>query len=260
MIDKIYVLNIPISNITKQKAKDTILDWFNQDKLRMIFTPNPEMIMAARADKELKRVIKSADMIVPDGIGVVWASRYSEFKLPERVAGYDLVQDLFKEMADTNKTVYFLGGEEKVVKVAKLKMRKKYKNLKIVGTHSGYFDKQEEILIINEINKLKPDLLLVGLGVPKQEKWIYKNRNKLNVKVCIGVGGSFDGMAGKVKRAPVIFQKMGLEWFYRLIKQPTRLKRMMQLPLFALVVIKKGKNKRKIIGGAYHPIISWLRK
>lgn len=238
MLSKIDILDIPISNVNKKKAKKIILNWLNGNKTRMVFTPNPEIIMEAQNNSELKRILKSADMLVPDGIGVVWASKYSNSKLKQRVAGYDLVQDLFYEMAQLNKTVYFLGGAPNVAKCAAKKMKAKHSNLKIIGVHDGYFDTNEEKLIINEIQNLKPDLILVGLGVPKQEKWIYDNKAKLNAKVCIGVGGSFDGMAGKVKRAPKIFQNLGLEWFYRLIKQPTRIKRMMKLPLFVICVLK----------------------
>lgn len=244
MINKIHVLNIPISNINKIDAKKIILDWFNDENTKIIFTPNPEIVMAAQKDKKLRKAIKSADMVVPDGIGVVWASKYSESKLPERVAGYDLVQSLFKEMSHMNKTIYFLGGAPKVAEEASYKMKRKYHKINIIGINDGYFDKEKEILIIQEINKLKPDLLLVGLGAPRQEKWLYDNKTKLNAKVCIGVGGSFDVMAGKTKRAPMIFQKLGLEWFYRLITQPKRIVRMLQLPVFAFMVVKKSKCKR----------------
>lgn len=244
MLDTIHVLNVPITNINMKKANEIILTWLSEDKTKIIFTPNPEMIMTAQKDKKFRKAIRFADMVVPDGIGVVWASKYSETKLSERVAGYDLVQTLFRELAYTDKTVYFLGAAPNVANRAANKMRKKYKGLKIIGTHHGYFKPEEETIIIDEIQKLKPDLLLVGLGVPKGEKWLYENRDKINSKVCISVGGSFDGMAGNVKRAPIIFQKYGLEWFYRLIRQPTRIKRMIQLPIFAVKVIKKSHKIR----------------
>lgn len=244
MLDTIHVLNIPITNINKKKATKIILTWLNQDKTKIIFTPNPEMIMVAQKDKSLRRAIKFADMVVPDGIGVVWASKYSEATLSERVAGYDLVQTLFEELSNTDKTVYFLGAAPNIANKAADNMKKKYKGLKIIGTHHGYFKSEEESIIISEIQNLKPDLLLVGLGVPKGEKWLYENKTKFNSKVCISVGGSFDGMAGNVKRAPIIFQKYGLEWFYRLIRQPARIKRMIQLPIFVVKVIKKSLQKR----------------
>jgi len=245
MLNRIYILGIPITYINQKKAKNIILKWLNGEKIKLVYTPNPEIIMAALKDNKLKTAIEKADMITPDGIGVVWASRYSQKRLKQRVTGYDLVQSVFEAIKATDKKVYFLGGTSKVVKTAEKKMKQKYKGLNIVGTHNGYFDEQEEANIIEEINKLKPDLLLVGLGFPKQEKWLYDNKNKLNSKVCITVGGCFDVMAGKLKRAPYIFQEFGLEWFYRLISQPTRIKRMMQLPIFAIKVIMEVFNEKQ---------------
>ena len=207
----------------------------------IVCTPNPEMVMEAQNDDKLMNILKSADLVVPDGIGVVWASKYSEKKLTERVAGYDLVQKLFDEIKDTEHTVYFFGGAPGVSLAAARKMEQKYPHLKIVGGHNGYFDEKEEKRILNDIKKLSPSILLVGLGSPKQEKWIYENIRLTNVKVAIGVGGSFDVMSGKIKRAPDIFCKMGLEWFYRLITQPSRIVRMMRLPKFALTVLKNRK-------------------
>lgn len=244
MIDTIRVLNVPISNVNRENAKKNILTWLYEENSRMVFTPNSEMVMTAQHDEKLKCALGAADMVIPDGIGVVWASKYSEKKLSERVAGCDLVQDVLKELAGTDKTVYFLGGAPGVAELASDNMRKKHVGLKIIGTQHGYFKQEEDNIIVENIKSLKPDLLLVGLGVPRQEKWIVDNKDRLGVKVAIGVGGTIDIMAGTAKRAPVIFQKLGLEWSYRLIKQPTRIVRMMQLPIFAMTVIKKAKNKR----------------
>lgn len=244
-MEKIYILDIPVSVVDKQQAKQNIINWMNEDKARTVFTPNPEMIMAALKDEKLKKAMYKADMIVPDGIGVVWASKYASQRITERVAGCDLIQEVMKEMAGTDKRVYFLGGAPTVAEKAAQKMKEKYKGLKVAGVHDGYFNEEQEKKLIEEIFSLKPDLLLVGLGVPKQEKWIYANRDKLGFKVAVGVGGSFDVLSGNVKRAPQIFRKLNLEWFYRLITQPTRFKRMLELPKFALKVKKEYKNSKK---------------
>ena len=180
---------------------------------------------------------------MPDGIGVVWASRYSEILLTERVAGYDLTQNIFSRIAGKNESVYFFGGAPGVASTAARQMKKVYPGLKIVGGHNGYFDAEEEKKIIADIKRLSPSILLVGLGAPKQEKWIYEHLEEVGAKVAIGVGGSFDVMAGNVKRAPKLFRKLGLEWFYRLITQPTRWRRMMRLPKFALTVLRKQKKR-----------------
>ena len=195
--------------------------------------------MEAQKDRDLMSILREADLVVPDGIGVVWASKYSEIRLAERVAGYDLTQNLMRELAGTEETFYFFGGAPGVAAAAARKMEKQYPGLKIVGGHNGYFDEKEEKKIIQDIKKLSPSILLVGLGAPKQEKWIYDNIRLTGVKLAIGVGGSFDVMAGNVKRAPKLFQKLGLEWFHRLITQPTRWKRMLRLPKFVLTVLRK---------------------
>lgn len=199
--------------------------------------------MEACKDKELMMILEDADLVVPDGIGVVWASRYAEERLKERVAGYDLTQNLFAKLANTQETFYFFGGAPGVSAKAAHLMQEKYPGLQIVGGHNGYFDEAEERKIIADIQKKKPSVLLVGLGAPKQEKWIYENRRLLDVKLCIGVGGSFDVMAGNVKRAPKVFRKLGLEWFYRLITQPSRWRRMLKLPVFAFQVWKERNHK-----------------
>ncbi len=236
-MDKVNILEVDFSNITLDEAADKMLSFLKDGKKHMIFTPNSEILYDAYKDSEFKKILNSADMNVPDGIGVVYASAINGKKLKQRVAGYDLCLNLFEKLKNGDKTIYFFGGAPKVAENAKEKIEKKYK-IKIIGTSDGYFDDKKEKLIIDEINKLSPDILLVGLGAPKQEKWIYKNINNLNAKIFMGVGGSFDGFSGAVKRAPDIFIKLGLEWLYRLIKQPSRFVRMLKLPLFMLLVIK----------------------
>lgn len=237
-----HVLGVPFDVVTMEEAVAKAKKLLKEDGQHIICTPNPEIVMEAQKDKELMDILHEADMVVPDGIGVVWASKYSETRLTERVAGYDLTQNLMAELAATGETFYFFGGAPGVASTAARKMMKKYPGLKVVGVHNGYFDEKEEKKIIQDIKTKSPSILLVGLGAPKQEKWIYDNIRLTGAKVAIGVGGSFDVMAGNVKRAPKIFQKLGLEWFHRLITQPTRWKRMMRLPKFALTVLKtKGR-------------------
>lgn len=240
---KTEILNVPFDTLTNKESLNKLLVHLNEDKNHIVITPNPEIVIEANRDNDFMKIIKEADLVIPDGIGVVIASKLNKIKIKERVAGYDLTQNLFEKIKKTGHTVYFFGGAKGVALIAKEKMELMHKGLKIIGVSDGYFNEEREKIIIEEIKKLKPDILLIGLGAPKQEKWIYKNKDILPVKVSICVGGSFDGMSGTVKRAPVIFQKMGLEWFYRLIKQPSRIIRMMRLPLFMILVIKN-----KIIG------------
>lgn len=245
------ILGVPINNLNLNEATYLILLYMEKEnkESKIVFTPNPEFIMEALKDKEFMQILNKSHINIADGIGIVIASKILKTPLKERVAGFDLTQSIFSKIRHTNKTVYFLGSNEETIISAKNMMEKKYKGLKIIGCKNGYFSENEEDLIIEEINKLKPNLLLVGLGCPKQEKWIFKNVNRLEANVIIGVGGSFDVMSGNVKRAPKIFIKLNLEWYYRLITQPTRFKRMLKLPLFILQVfkhkLKGGKNENK---------------
>ena len=234
-----HVLGVPFDTYTMKEAVDRVMGFLSDGGKHIVCTPNPEIVMEAQNDKELMEILKASDLVIPDGIGVVWASKYSEIKIKERVPGFDLTQNVFEKIKDTDYKVYFFGGAPGVANEASKKMMKKYEGLKIVGTRNGYFKKEDEKDIVADIKNSGADILLVGLGAPKQEKWIYDNMRFTGAKVLIGVGGSFDVMSGNLKRAPKIFCKLGLEWFYRLITQPTRIKRMMRLPKFVIKVLKE---------------------
>lgn len=235
---KVNILNIPFDNISNKEALDKLLEFLNEEKNHLLVTPNPEIVMEAQNNKLLFNIIKEADLVIPDGIGVVLASRLLNDKIRERVAGCDLIFELFNYINDTKETVYLLGGKPGVAKKAKSLMEKKYKNINIVGFHHGYFNNTEELLIINEIKNLKPSILLVGLGCPRQEEWIYKNKDILPVKISAGIGGSIDVMSGNTKRAPIIFRKLNLEWLHRIMLEPSRIARVKKIPLFFLMVLK----------------------
>lgn len=240
------ILGVPINNVNLNEALGLVLLYLEGNEKKVIFTPNPEFVINALEDKGFMDILNKSNLNIPDGIGIVIGGKILGYNIKERVAGFDLVQAVFNKIKYTDKTVYFLGSSKENIDLAKQMMEQKHKGLKIVGTHHGYFNDEQVNIIIEEINSLKPDLLLVGLGSPAQEKWIYNNLDKVDAKVFIGVGGSFDVMSGNVKRAPKIFIKLNLEWFYRLITQPTRFKRMLKLPLFLIKVfmykIKGDKN------------------
>lgn len=234
---KVDILGVSFANVSPSEAVDTICGYLDSDSPHMVFTPNPEMVMLAQKDKEFKDILNDADMNIPDGIGIVYAAGIKKNPIKGRVTGYDTVQAVFDRIRDRDKTVYFFGGAPGVTDAAKENMERQHPGLKVVGCANGYFDEAREKEIIEDIKQKHPDLLLVGIGFPKQEKWIYNHAKELGFKAAIGVGGSFDIMSGSIKRAPDIFIKLGLEWFYRLITQPTRFVRMLQLPLFMLKVI-----------------------
>lgn len=229
---RINVLGIGIDHITMEDAVKTALSYTNNGNL--VFTPNPEIIMSAQNDEQMKEMLNGGDLVLPDGIGVVIASKILKQPLPERVPGFDFCCNLMEQ----DKTFYFFGGKPGVAETAAQKMLQK--GVKVVGTHHGYFDDDTEI--INDINEKNPDVLLVCLGMGKQEKWMWENRYRLNTRIMVGAGGTLDVLAGNVKRAPKIFQKLNLEWLYRVIKQPSRIPRIMVLPKFLLKVIFKGEK------------------
>lgn len=235
---KTEILGIPVDTYTNNEVLEKVFSYLMEKKKKnhLIITPNPELIMEAQKDKEFRYILETADLVVPDGIGVVLASKLNKIKIKERVAGCDLIFSILDKIKFTGNTVYILGAGPRVAEKAKKNMEEKFPGVNISGVHDGFFDKEEEKRIIEEIKSLKPDILLVGLGFPKQEKWIYNNKD-LPVHFSIACGGSIDVMAGTVKRAPVIFQKLGLEWLYRLMKQPGRFIRMLILPKFAIIVV-----------------------
>ncbi|MDA3845513.1 MAG: WecB/TagA/CpsF family glycosyltransferase [Vallitaleaceae bacterium] len=243
---RVDVLGIKFNHITMDESVEAILSYMGGSEQKTITTANPEIVMMARKDQVFKQLINSGQLTVADGIGVVIGSRILGCPLPERVAGYDLFHNVFDRIKGTDYKVYFLGAAPGIAAKAARNMRLKFEGLQVVGVHDGYFELEDTQAIIDEINEKEVDLVLVGLGAPKQERWIEDYGKRLNAKVLIGVGGSFDGMSGTVKRAPDIFIKLGLEWFHRLITQPSRARRMLQLPLFILVVI--GTRIRGVFG------------
>lgn len=240
-MSRLYVFGVPIDKVTMKDAISIIQEFLDENRLHIVSTPNAEIVMMAQNDEEYMRILNNTDLNVPDGSGIVFASKVFKDPLAERVAGFDLMMEILKKAASRGDRVYLLGAAPGIAEQARKNLEKMYSGLKIVGVHNGYFTKQEEEGIINEINACNTDILFVALGAPKQEKWIYTNREKLNVKVAIGVGGSFDVIAGKVGRAPYIYRRLGMEWLYRLIKEPWRYKRMMALPKFAIKVLLTRK-------------------
>lgn len=243
---KIDIIGVPFDNLNRKQVLERLLQFLDTDKNHLLITPNPEIVMEAQNDDELMAILQQADLVIPDGIGIVFASRIMKSGIRERVEGCDTILSLFNVIKGTDKTVYLLGAKPGIAEKATLNMEQKYKNLKIIGVHDGYFDENQEESIIREIQDLKPDLLLVGLGCPRQEKWINRNKDILPVKVSAAIGGSIDIMAGEVKRAPKILRLVGFEWFYRLIDQPKRIFRMTKLPLF-LIECFKNRNKTNIV-------------
>ncbi|MDQ0154260.1 WecB/TagA/CpsF family glycosyltransferase [Robertmurraya andreesenii] len=236
-LEKVDILGIPFVNTTKaQFVKKLDEHLANQDKV-FVVTANPEIVMKAREDEQYKKVIDQATYITADGIGVVKAAQLLNKPIPERVTGYDTMLDLLELAQEKQYSIYLLGGQQETLEKAVANIKASYPKINIVGQHNGFFDWSSNT-IQQEISEKKPDLIFVALGVPRQENWIAQNLSAFEKGVCIGVGGSFDVIAGTVERAPEMWQKANLEWLYRLIKQPSRWKRMLALPRFGLKILK----------------------
>lgn len=206
-------------------------------KVSQIVTINPEMFNTAQKDNDFANIIKEADMVIPDGIGVKLALSINGVKT-DRIPGIDFAKRLLEEAALSNIPVGIVGGKEEIVKKAAENLSKEINGLNIVYCHNGYFDNDNEIYA--EINSKSPKLILVAMGSPRQEKFIFNAKKNLKPALMIGIGGSLDVWSGNIKRAPVIFQKLGLEWFYRTVTQPSRFKRIFPtLPLFLIKAISK---------------------
>lgn len=240
------ILGIGVDRLTLDQAKKNICDrWDKKDRVFHVVTANAEMIYHGSRDRELARIIKKAEMVTADGAGVVLASRILGNPVPERVAGYDLMTECLQEAAGKGIPVYFLGARPQVLEQAVNKAQKRFPGLNVAGSRHGYFHEDDEEDIVREIRSLKPSLLLVALGVPKQEKWISRYREKLPPCAVIGVGGSFDVLAGKLTRAPGWMQRAGLEWLYRLAKEPARIGRAAVLPAFLLQVFLQALHIKR---------------
>jgi N-acetylglucosaminyldiphosphoundecaprenol N-acetyl-beta-D-mannosaminyltransferase len=232
------IMDVPVDLVDKVQALEIIKDTISQKKKLHIVTINAEMIMLTREDAEFADILKKAGLLIADGSGVIWALRNQGIKLG-KLAGIELAQSC---ITDTGARVYLLGGQEETIKMAYENLTKASPDHNIVGYRNGYFKDEDDAKIIEEINALNTDILLIGLGVPRQEKWINRNINKITASVFIGVGGSFDVFSGKVKRAPKTMRNLHLEWLYRLYKEPWRWRRMLALPKFMGAVYME-KNK-----------------
>lgn len=244
-MDKVNILGVNVDTVTISQAADKIMEFFNEDRIHTVFTPNSEIIMAAYRDPEFCEMLNNSDLLTADGIGVVYASRILKKPINERAAGYDIARKVLEKLNYTNHKLFLFGGKPSVADEAAANLKKEYPELNIVGTRNGYFSADDEADIVNEINASGADIVFVCLGAPKQEKWINAHKDELKVRVAMGIGGSLDVFAGRVERAPDFWCKIGMEWFYRLVKEPWRIGRMMDLPKFAATVITKGKKYKQ---------------
>lgn len=231
----VNILGIAFSRLTLKDTVKLIESKISDcgDKTFHIITVNPEIAVQIQEDPELKGISLEADLITPDGVGIVFASKLMRKPVPERVTGFDLLLESLELGNKKGWSFYFLGADETVNTKTEEYVIRNYPNVKIAGRHHGYFNKQEEIQIVEDIENLKPDILIVALGSPLADKWVYKYKSRITAKVTFGVGGSLDVITGKVVRTPEIWKKLNLEWLHRRIIDPSRKERQKRLKIFA---------------------------
>ena len=249
MSDRINIRGVYFDNVDSEDTMERIKTFLDGDGLSVMYTPNSEIVQFCIDDISLYSVINSAQLIIPDGIGVVYASRILGTPLKTKVAGVEIAEKVVEYASKAGKSVYIFGGAKQtdeskaVCEIAAEKLCEKYPGLKIAGTRDGFFTDEENDSIVEEINNSGADILFVCLGAPKQEKWIYNNRDKLKVKFAAGLGGSVNIFSGTAVRAPEFFLKHNIEWLHRLIKEPSRFVRMLNLPKFLFgTIIHRNKG------------------
>jgi len=238
-MDRIEISDIFIDNLEWDRIANVVEKFIKSQEAHQIITANSLMVNSVERDPELKEAFRNADLVLADSTGIVWASQFLGCSKLARTAGIDLMLKFCRLAASRGHSVYLLGSRDFVVKKAAENLAKKFPGLKIVGIHQGYFHENEDDRILEEIRNLKPDFLFVGIGTPRGEKWIFKNLERLNVPVCMGIGGSLDVISGKLKRAPSWLRQRGFEWTYRLFQEPRRFVALPGLVCFVWKVIKQ---------------------
>jgi len=272
MPETVKVLRVRFDKVTMKETIDTCIKWAKSKKQHYVTTPNPEILLEAQRNNKFLRILNSSSLNVADGIGILWAAKYknavktSIFKtgkawklitsilcilfrpkkltsiIPERVSGADLMEEICEKSVKEGLRIFLLGAESGVAAKTQGILEKRYPGVLIAGTFSGTTQENDEEKIKNLINDSKPDILFVAFGAPKQEIWIDRNLRYLKtVKLAVGIGGTFDFIAGKKRRAPLWMRKIGLEWFFRLLQEPKRIKRIYNATIkFPIEVIKKN--------------------
>lgn len=248
MTGRVEVLGVPFDRVTLAGAADRVEGFMAGGRPSLVVTPNPEVVMAARGNPTLMEALRGAALAVADGVGIVWAARRVGLPVPERVTGADLLTVLLERCARGGYRVFFLGARPGVAERAAARARDMHPGLVICGTHDGYFSPDEDPLVISVVRQARPHLLVTAMGFPRDQLWAWQHLPELGVPAVIGVGGSLDVMAGEVVRAPVWMRRLGLEWSYRLLRQPSRARRMLALPRFVRAVNRSLRQKSLMRG------------
>ena len=247
--EPVYILGVRVDRLSQQEVLDSIEQMIARRRAsnqtlpcQQIVTVNPEFVMAAQHNMDFRTAINTAALVIADGAGVVWAARYLQRPVPERVTGTDLLPPLAQHCASAGYRFYLLGAAPGVAEAAAARLQTLAPGLEIAGTSAGSPADGEEEGILKRVQAAQADVLCVAYGAPAQDLWIRRNLARLPVAVAMGVGGAYDFLSGRQKRAPLFMRRMGLEWLYRLSREPWRWRRMLALPRFAVQVIWKGRK------------------
>jgi N-acetylglucosaminyldiphosphoundecaprenol N-acetyl-beta-D-mannosaminyltransferase len=245
-----YILGVRVDRLFQRQALALIEQMIvlrrasgNALACQQVVTVNTEFVMAAQQNKEFRCAINTAALVIADGIGVVWATHFVDCPVPERITGTDMLVALARRCAEKGYRLYLLGAAPGVAEQAGVRLQAIAPGLEIAGTYAGSPDPAEEDAIIEGVRVANADVLCVAYGAPAQDLWIHRNLSRLPVAVAMGVGGAYDFLAGRQRRAPQVMQRMGLEWLYRLYREPWRWKRMLAIPRFMLQVVLRGRKK-----------------
>jgi N-acetylglucosaminyldiphosphoundecaprenol N-acetyl-beta-D-mannosaminyltransferase len=238
-IPSISLLGVKVHRVDMAAALDAIRHFLASGKPHIIVTADASGIVRAQKDADFRNLVNNADLVTPDGSGVLKGAAMLGTPLIERVSGVEIAREMCRMSAEDGSAIYFLGAAPGVAEQAAANLKEQFPGLKIAGTHDGYFDQSQDAEIAAEVKASGAQALLVAMGIPRQEKFIRDNMDKLGVCVAMGVGGSFDVFSGKVKRAPEFFQRHGLEWLYRLAKDPKKISKVSSLPRFVWLVLRE---------------------
>ncbi len=253
MTARVYLFGVPFDRVRLQEAAERVASLVASGGCHLVVTANPELVVAAQSDPHLAQVLRSASLVVADGIGVVWASRRMGTPLPERVPGIELMEAVCGRAAGEGWPLFFLGGLPGVADQAARVARRRWPGLRVAGTHHGYF--REDGPVVEQVARSGAHVLFCGLGSPRQELWLSRHLDRLGVRVAMGVGGSLDVLAGRTPRAPAWLRRLHLEWLYRLVREPRRWRRQLALPRFAWMVLRspragngRGEGEKEVRG------------
>ncbi|KIL40637.1 N-acetylmannosaminyltransferase [Gordoniibacillus kamchatkensis] len=244
-IPTVSIYGVRVSRLNMRQTVDYLTETIERGVPQQVVTANPIILMAGLDNSSFMQTLREAELVVPDGTGLVWAASHIGQPVAERVAGYDLIHELMKVGSPRGWKVYLLGAAPGIAEAAAEKLESLYPGIRIVGCRDGFFPASEDDDVIADVTAAAPHLLLVARATNNQDPWIGKYKDRLRVPVMMGVGGSFDVLAGRVKRAPLFFQRLRLEWLYRLLREPSRLPRMLVLPKFVLKVLRDKENVSK---------------